>query len=305
MAAKCRVCTKSVYPMDPQINLDGSVFHKPCAKCADCGCQITIANFAKNDSGDQTLLLCRTHYFKRFHEGGSYLGGEKFQNKTSGEPNKAIASMKNSAKCRVCGKSVYPMDPQINLDGNVFHSQCAKCADCKCQITISNFAKNDSEDSTLLLCRTHYLKRFHEGGGSFLGGEKFQVKNSRDVNAAAVAAAAASPVKSSAAVAAENDHVFNFNALEKGTTKIQNEIKEKESPVSPSETSSDKIDAPTSDDTVEAQEAAPEAEPNQEASVDNSEAVDEVEPVVEQEIEAEAEAEAGASDVVEDENEAV
>lgn len=84
MAAKCKVCVKSVYPMDPQINLDGSVFHKPCAKCADCQCQITIANFTKNESGDTTLLLCKTHYFKRFHEEGGYVGGDKFQNRSRG-----------------------------------------------------------------------------------------------------------------------------------------------------------------------------------------------------------------------------
>ena len=72
MANKCKTCGKSVYPMDPQINLDGSLFHKPCAKCADCGCQITISNFTKNESSDQTVLLCKTHYFKRFHEGGQF-----------------------------------------------------------------------------------------------------------------------------------------------------------------------------------------------------------------------------------------
>lgn len=65
--------------MDPQINLDGTKFHKPCAKCGDCGCQITVSNFTKNESSDQTILLCKTHYFKRFHEGGSYLGGDKFK----------------------------------------------------------------------------------------------------------------------------------------------------------------------------------------------------------------------------------
>lgn len=27
---------------------------------------------------EKTTLLCKTHYFKRFREGGSYLGGEKF-----------------------------------------------------------------------------------------------------------------------------------------------------------------------------------------------------------------------------------
>jgi len=64
--------------MDPQLNLDGKLFHKPCAKCADCQCQITVSNFAKGESGDQITLLCKTHYFKRFHEGGAYLGGDKY-----------------------------------------------------------------------------------------------------------------------------------------------------------------------------------------------------------------------------------
>ena len=84
-----------------------------------------------------------------------------------------------SAKCQACGKSIYPMDPQINLDGIKFHKECAKCADCKCQITISNFTKNESKDQTVLLCKTHYFKRFHEGG-SYLGGENFKVKSDRD-----------------------------------------------------------------------------------------------------------------------------
>ena len=83
MAAKCKACSKSIYPMDPQINLDGTKFHKSCAKCSDCDCQITISNFTKNESSDQTVLLCKIHYFKRFHEGGSYLGGEKFRVKST------------------------------------------------------------------------------------------------------------------------------------------------------------------------------------------------------------------------------
>jgi hypothetical protein len=74
------------------------------------------------------------------------------------------------------------MDPQINLDGAMFHKPCAKCADCNCQITISNFTKSEVEGATLLLCKTHYFKRFKEGG-AYVGGEKFQVKNARDVQA--------------------------------------------------------------------------------------------------------------------------
>ncbi len=64
--------------MDPQINLDGSIFHKGCAKCNDCNCQISLSNFTKNENDGIITLLCKTHYFKRFHEQGSYLGGEKF-----------------------------------------------------------------------------------------------------------------------------------------------------------------------------------------------------------------------------------
>ncbi len=76
------------------------------------------------------------------------------------------------------------MDPQINLDGVIFHKQCAKCQDCLCQITISNFTKDVTTEKTTLLCKTHYFKRFREGG-SYLGGEKFSVKAVRDIQAEA------------------------------------------------------------------------------------------------------------------------
>lgn len=70
-------------------------------------------------------------------------------------------------KCKICDKSVFPMDPQINLDGDIIHNTCAKCEDCRCQITLSNFVKNSNQDSTLLLCKTHYKKRFLEKGLSY------------------------------------------------------------------------------------------------------------------------------------------
>jgi hypothetical protein len=73
--------------MDAQINLDGTILHKPCAKCQDCNCQITLSNFAKNDTPDELTLLCKTHYFKRFREGGAYLGGDKYQKKQGREIN--------------------------------------------------------------------------------------------------------------------------------------------------------------------------------------------------------------------------
>ena len=54
--------------MDPHINLDGSLFHRSCAKCKDCLCQITLSNFNKHEIGGYTYLLCKTHFFCRFNE---------------------------------------------------------------------------------------------------------------------------------------------------------------------------------------------------------------------------------------------
>ena len=65
---KLQACNKTVYSMDPQLVLDGKVFHKICAKCEDCHCQITLNNFAKNDNPEKTTLLCKTHYTIRFQE---------------------------------------------------------------------------------------------------------------------------------------------------------------------------------------------------------------------------------------------
>jgi hypothetical protein len=81
-----------------------------------------------------------------------------------------------SNKCKVCGKSVYPMDSQINLDGIVLHKACAKCEDCKCQITLSNFAKSAGKDNFILLCNIHHLRRFQEKG-AYIGDDNFKVKS--------------------------------------------------------------------------------------------------------------------------------
>lgn len=68
--SKCAVCNKGIYPMDPKISLDGSIYHATCAKCSECSCQITLANFTKVEGG----LMCKTHYMKNFKEsGGRYV----------------------------------------------------------------------------------------------------------------------------------------------------------------------------------------------------------------------------------------
>jgi hypothetical protein len=75
-AAKCPVCAKSVYANDPQLVLDGSQYHKACAKCAEprCGVQLGLGNFAVSG----TELLCKTHLKERFLLKGQYAGGDKF-----------------------------------------------------------------------------------------------------------------------------------------------------------------------------------------------------------------------------------
>jgi hypothetical protein len=73
MIKKCKICKKSVYPVDPQVNLDGSLFHKGCAKCEDCACQITTTNFRKYEwpSEDYATLVCTVHYQTRVVDRGT------------------------------------------------------------------------------------------------------------------------------------------------------------------------------------------------------------------------------------------
>lgn len=54
--------------MDPQINLDRTIYHMPCAKCADCNCQITISNCTISETTDNAVLLCKVHYLSRINE---------------------------------------------------------------------------------------------------------------------------------------------------------------------------------------------------------------------------------------------
>ena len=92
-----------------------------------------------------------------------------------------LCQLKMSQKCAICSAVVYTADPQINLDGRVLHKPCAKCSDCKCQITVDNFSKAEVGGNLTLFCHTHYLKRCGESGGSYLDGERFANKADRDV----------------------------------------------------------------------------------------------------------------------------
>ena len=88
VAAKCPVCSKSVYANDPQLVLDGSQYHKSCAKCAEprCGVQLGLGNFAVSG----TTLLCKTHLKERFLRKGQYAGGEKFAHMSERDKKEAV-----------------------------------------------------------------------------------------------------------------------------------------------------------------------------------------------------------------------
>lgn len=183
-----------------------------------------------------------------------------------------------SNKCKICKKSVYPMDPQINLDGSIFHKTCAKCADCSCQITLSNFTKNENDGVVTLLCKTHYFKRFHEQG-SYLGGDKFQVKNPRDEKsgpAPSPSAGAAAPLSPAPSSAAESTEGVYSGVKLKSTPKKDAE---------PTQTVFDSLTAEVA--AVSVQEAEPQA-------VVESTSEPAAEPEVEPQAEAEAEPDANA-----------
>ena len=74
---KCGTCERTVYSYEPNLNLDGRVFHKKCAKCKDCGKYLSLLDFGKStDFIEESFLLCKRHYEERFLRSGvNFKGG--------------------------------------------------------------------------------------------------------------------------------------------------------------------------------------------------------------------------------------
>ena len=74
---KCGTCDRTVYPHEPNLSLDGRVFHKKCAKCKDCGKYLSLLDFGKStDFIEESFLLCKRHYEERFlRTGVNFKGG--------------------------------------------------------------------------------------------------------------------------------------------------------------------------------------------------------------------------------------
>jgi hypothetical protein len=100
MSKKCPKCNKNVYPADPQLNLDGLIFHMACARCEEPGCnaQLNLQNYTMDKKADGTVnLMCKTHYKMHFQKsGGVYKhGADRFRKSTTGELRSSTAEAIN------------------------------------------------------------------------------------------------------------------------------------------------------------------------------------------------------------------
>ena len=79
----------------------------------------------------------------------------------------SLSGLTQTTSCAVCGKPLYPMDSQMKLDKVSVHSSCARCHECKCTVSFSNYAKSERNGAFVLLCQTHYMRQTYETKGSY------------------------------------------------------------------------------------------------------------------------------------------
>ncbi|XP_066353580.1 LIM domain-containing protein WLIM2a-like isoform X2 [Miscanthus floridulus] len=114
---KCKVCTKTVYPMD-QLSTDGVVFHRSCFKCQHCKSTLSLSNY----SSFEGVPYCKAHFEQLFKETGSYnksfqsqspakITPEKLAPELTRSPSKAARMFSGTQdKCATCGKTAYPLE---------------------------------------------------------------------------------------------------------------------------------------------------------------------------------------------------
>lgn len=62
-------------------------------------------------------------------------------------------------KCKVCEKTVYPME-LLSADGVDFHKSCFRCTHCKGTLKLGNYSSMEG----VLYCKTHFEQLFKESG---------------------------------------------------------------------------------------------------------------------------------------------
>ncbi|KAG8074381.1 hypothetical protein GUJ93_ZPchr0006g44717 [Zizania palustris] len=161
---KCKVCTKTVYPMD-QLSTDGVVFHRSCFKCHHCKSTLSLSNY----SSFEGVPYCKTHFEQLFKETGSYNKSfqspakpaiQKLTPELTRSPSKAASMFSGTQeKCATCGKTAYPLE-KVTVEGQAYHKSCFKCSHGGCAISPSNYAALEG----ILYCKHHFSQLFKEKG---------------------------------------------------------------------------------------------------------------------------------------------
>uniref|UniRef100_A0A0D9VSA7 LIM zinc-binding domain-containing protein n=1 Tax=Leersia perrieri TaxID=77586 RepID=A0A0D9VSA7_9ORYZ len=161
---KCKVCTKTVYPMD-QLSTDGVVFHRSCFKCQHCKSTLSLGNY----SSIEGVPYCKPHFEQLFKETGSY--NKSFQSPAKPATEKLTPELTKSRskaarmfsgtqeKCATCGKTAYPLE-KVTVEGQAYHKSCFKCSHGGCAISPSNYAALEG----ILYCKHHFSQLFKEKG---------------------------------------------------------------------------------------------------------------------------------------------
>lgn len=120
---KCGSCEKTVYPHEPNLALDGRVFHAACAKCKDCGKLLNLSNvFKSTDFIQESFLLCKRHYEERFLRApnASYKGGWERSEKEGIslviQKRKSVELDDEEEEEEEAGTASYPPNKRVSFD---------------------------------------------------------------------------------------------------------------------------------------------------------------------------------------------
>ncbi|VVC99648.1 unnamed protein product [Leptidea sinapis] len=139
---KC-FCARCFLPVDgdDKVEIEGQNFHRLCCMCCICR---TIPTNLKMFYGHVFCNDCfKTHVMSRFqgeprvHSNSWWMHwapGSKPQEKMSEEDSKTSTSSTEEAPKRcICSRCLQPVDTdQVDIGGQSFHAQCAKCYFCHC-----------------------------------------------------------------------------------------------------------------------------------------------------------------------------
>lgn len=62
----CEVCNEKIRPHHETVELEDNIFHKDCASCEECDCDLVADTFTQHRQGKTLILLCKPHYSAKF-----------------------------------------------------------------------------------------------------------------------------------------------------------------------------------------------------------------------------------------------